>query len=236
MIRSAGSVSRAWSDHDRSDLRVCGTSNPPARVPHQLQSNLAWDSGPAKPSSAQPPKQSHLACSPGTSNREWSPRSTLAAGNPTGGYPDQAPGDPDYPTQRYADSGFASQACYAAGYDQGAYHQGAYPKVRRAVHKCDCPGCGTINRGLSAVCAHCAHAFLYCGRPVLRLRLSVAGEPGRSVLLGSDPVESSKGAWHSLRQEYVWVKPATVAVVPPKATAEKSGPAALVDESETSGP
>ena len=52
------------------------------------------------------------------------------------------------------------------------------------------------------------------------------------VLLRSDPVGIVKGAWYGLRQEYVWVKPVQATVIPPEATAPKSDPAALVDESE----
>jgi hypothetical protein len=52
------------------------------------------------------------------------------------------------------------------------------------------------------------------------------------VLLRSDPVGIVKGAWYGLRQEYVWVKPVQATVIPAEATAPKSDPAALVDESE----
>jgi hypothetical protein len=73
---------------------------------------------------------------------------------------------------------------------------------------------------------------LYRWRRVIIAVLVVALVIVAAVLLRSDPVGIVKSAWHSLRQEYVWVKPVAVAVVPPKATARKSDPAALVDESE----
>lgn len=63
---------------------------------------------------------------------------------------------------------------------------------------------------------------------LIAVLLVVAG-----VLLRGNPVEAAKGAWYSLRREYVWVKPVQVAVVPPEASAARSDPAALVDESET---
>jgi hypothetical protein len=53
-----------------------------------------------------------------------------------------------------------------------------------------------------------------------------------AVLLGSHPVAMVKSGWYSLRQEYVWVKPVTAAVVPANITAAKSNPAALVDEAD----
>jgi hypothetical protein len=53
-----------------------------------------------------------------------------------------------------------------------------------------------------------------------------------AVVLRSDPVGIVKGAWYGLRQQYVWVRPVQVAIVPAEATAAKSDPAALVDESE----
>lgn len=53
-----------------------------------------------------------------------------------------------------------------------------------------------------------------------------------AVALRSDPVGIVKGAWYGLRQQYVWVRPVQATVIPPEATAAKSDPAALVDESD----
>jgi hypothetical protein len=73
---------------------------------------------------------------------------------------------------------------------------------------------------------------LYRWRRVLIGVLVVALLVAAAVVLRQDPVGIAKGAWYSLRQEYDWVRPVQVAVVPPDATAAKSDPAALVDESE----
>lgn len=73
---------------------------------------------------------------------------------------------------------------------------------------------------------------LYRWRRVIIAVLLVALVTVLAVLLQSDPVGIVKGAWYSLTQQYVRVKPVSVAVFPTEATAAKSRPAALVDESE----
>jgi hypothetical protein len=73
---------------------------------------------------------------------------------------------------------------------------------------------------------------LYRWRRVIIGVLVVALLVAVAVLLRQDPVGIVKGAWYGMRQEYVWIKPVQAAVVPPEATAPKSDPAALVDESE----
>jgi hypothetical protein len=73
---------------------------------------------------------------------------------------------------------------------------------------------------------------LYRWRRVIIGVLVVAVLVAVGVVLRQDPVGIVKGAWYGARQEYVWVKPVQAMVVPPEATAPKSDPAALVDESE----
>jgi ribosomal protein L40E len=74
--------------------------------------------------------------------------------------------------------------------------------------------------------------LFYRSRRVIITMLVVALLVVAAVVLRRDPVGMVKGAWYSLRQEYVWVKPIEATALPPKATAAKSDPAYLVDESE----
>jgi hypothetical protein len=60
------------------------------------------------------------------------------------------------------------------------------------------------------------------------LVLAIAG----GVAVGRDPIGVVKGAWYSLRGQYLNVSPIQVRVEPAEATAAKSDPAALVDGSE----
>jgi hypothetical protein len=108
---------------------------------------------------------------------------------------------------------FYNEADPYAGYYASSANQAAQDRVARKAYRRSLPP-------------------LYRWRRVIIGVLVVALLVAVAVLLHQDPVGIVKGAWYGMRQEYVWVKPVQAAVVPPEATAPKSDPAALVDESE----
>jgi hypothetical protein len=222
---------------------VCGESNPPGTKFCTNCGNYLWDHSDLTDAAVQPPTTSPTPNPAQPPKKEWTVQAP-AAGSP-------------------AD---------AAGYNQGAYYQGASgsgpsaPTLEQPAYAdVSCPFCGTINPGTRAFCSHCGNQLYdpnaYAGYgywpgpnkaqdraarrayrrllpPLYRWRgliiglVIVALLAAAALALGRDPVARVTGAWYNLRQQYIWVKPVSVTVVPADATAADSNPAALVDESE----
>ncbi len=108
---------------------------------------------------------------------------------------------------------FYNEADPYAGYYTSSANQAAQDRAARKAYRRSLPP-------------------LYRWRRVIIGVLVVALLVALGILLRQDPVGIVKGAWYGAKQEYVWVKPVQATAVPPDASAPKSDPAALVDESE----
>jgi hypothetical protein len=226
----------------------CGTLNPAGtKFCTNCGNYLAWDrSGLAKPAE-QPSTTSPATDQP--PNKEWTVQAP-AAGSPSGGhqgyygagynqgayYPGASGSAPSAPTMEqpaYADVScpycgtinpgtrrFCSH-CGGQLYDPNAYAgYGYWPGPNKAQ---DRAARKAYRRLLPP---------LYRWRGLIIGLVIVALLAAAALALGGDPVNRVTGAWYNLRQQYVWVKPVSVTVVPAEATAANSNPAALVDESD----
>jgi hypothetical protein len=218
---------------------VCGTSNPPGtEFCTNCNSYLAWDRTASPKPSEQPSKPTQPGPNPVQPQHEWIAQSTRGAARPASASPNQkgtAAGaatqeQPAYLEKTCPNCGqvnpgtrqfcshcgypfFTSDPGYAGYSDVSPRSQASQDRAARKAYRRALPP-------------------LYRWRRVIIVVLLMALGLTAGLILGRDPVGIVKGGWYSLTGKYEWIQGVQAAVRPPKATAAKSDPAAVVDGTE----
>jgi hypothetical protein len=220
---------------------VCGTSNPPGtEFCSNCNSYLAWDRSVMTKPAGQPSTTSPTPNpSPQPPNKEWTVQAPAGGsqsrdqGGLAGG------GGRTAPTREQ--SAYSEVSCPSCGTIN--------PGTRRFCSHCGYQffysdpgpdaGHGYMPPGSKAARDRAARKAyrrslppLYRWRRVIIVAVLMALGLAAGLTLGRDPVGIVKDGWYSLTRKYEWVEGVRATVKPPKTTAAKSDPAALVDRTK----